>query len=1056
VGPTGPTGAEGPIGLVNGGGSLNDNTQSLQAILTAYGVTSGPFVYAVINDLRSNKNGSDGLAGDTSGNLIGYFNRTWVIMGPNSPVAGPTGPAGPTGAASTVIGPTGAQGNVGPTGPSGAPGPAIQPLGTADSPTFAGITITPITYTPSNNITTWICDSLCQYPEAGPGNTNSLNVETTGNNLPTIYKALYPGIGAVYNNAKGGSRIFDAARILFSGGAPGDFNFLIGYNDWDNVASTNGMIAGWIRSIAALASFAIFNPAILTVATTIPSELSYTAEWTDVSGTLLWNRGIQNNVLPAGNITLKVTTRWVYMLFSTNGQANTQISISYSIDGVSTETTAISLPDSSSGVIYPFDIFIDRTAAKIGVTSTIVVNSIQITAQSTGTAHRTYFLGYSLVNTLPTKRATVIGPWTSKFQTGQSHDLGGPAMSATVEKMMKDVIQTYRLKGLDMRYAALPTPSETEFLGAGISTIHPPSTFLPIMAKAIAQVALAPNSMPYSANGIYPITNGIPGPVGAQGLVGPTGPSGGPTGAQGAQGSIGPTGSQGSIGPTGTQGAQGAQGTQGAQGIAGANAYTTTTASYTQPAAASTVVISVVSTASFSVGVSVYIAVGGYYTVTAIGSATSMTIRNTGTTGNAVATTVIATSSLLSSAGIQGATGTQGTQGTQGLVGAQGAQGAQGSIGPTGATGPAVQPLGTTNTPTFAGVIITNAVTANTATLTGLTASLPVKCSATKQLTSGLIDLTSEVSGVLPVANGGIGASAFVNNRLLYSNAGTIAEATALNDGQVFIGRTGASPIAAALTGVTDRVTVTNAVGSITLSTPQDIATSSSPQFSGMNLQTSTSTSTLTLTTTGGTAAFTRTDGVGTRMSDVNGGGYLLIAGTTTRTNNNILDGGAGQLTAAGTITAPLFYNLNRCCFRVLNTNTAPVTVIANSIWTAVYFDSTIMSVIVDPSGMISMTGGSSITFKAAGYYKIAADLRLNDQTRINTDTTGLRITLNNVPVPQSEHYADPDGGSGRRCVWLMYLEFFDANDYIRFQAYQSSGVPIRYNTFFVSVERVE
>lgn len=109
-------------------------------------------------------------------------------------------------------------------------------------------------------------------------------------------------------------------------------------------------------------------------------------------------------------------------------------------------------------------------------------------------------------------------------------------------------------------------------------------------------------------------------------------------------------------------------------------------------------------------------------------------------------------------------------------------------------------------------------------------------------LTSGVLSvspvvLTSEVSGILPIANGGTNSStALNNNRLMVSSSGSIVEAAALTNGQLLIGSTGAAPVAAAITGTANQVTVTNGAGSITLSLPQDIATSSSPTFSTVTL----------------------------------------------------------------------------------------------------------------------------------------------------------------------------------------------------------------------------
>jgi collagen type VII alpha len=60
---------------------------------------------------------------------------------------------------------------------------------------------------------------------------------------------------------------------------------------------------------------------------------------------------------------------------------------------------------------------------------------------------------------------------------------------------------------------------------------------------------------------------------------------------------------------------------------------------------------------------------------------------------------------------------------------------------------------------------------------------------------------------------------------------------TSYADGQLLIGNTSTGGLSkATLTGTTNQITVTNAGGSITLATPQSIATSSSPTFAGLSL----------------------------------------------------------------------------------------------------------------------------------------------------------------------------------------------------------------------------
>jgi len=82
----------------------------------------------------------------------------------------------------------------------------------------------------------------------------------------------------------------------------------------------------------------------------------------------------------------------------------------------------------------------------------------------------------------------------------------------------------------------------------------------------------------------------------------------------------------------------------------------------------------------------------------------------------------------------------------------------------------------------------------------------------------GKVDLTSHISGILPVANGGTGQSTYT-------------------DGQLLIGNTiGNTLTKTSLTGTSNQIIVTPGNGSITLSTPQDIATSSTPLFTGLTL----------------------------------------------------------------------------------------------------------------------------------------------------------------------------------------------------------------------------
>lgn len=84
--------------------------------------------------------------------------------------------------------------------------------------------------------------------------------------------------------------------------------------------------------------------------------------------------------------------------------------------------------------------------------------------------------------------------------------------------------------------------------------------------------------------------------------------------------------------------------------------------------------------------------------------------------------------------------------------------------------------------------------------------------------TAGQVVLTTDVTGVSPVANGGTNSNAALNNnRIMVSSGGAIVEAAALSNGQILIGSTGAAPVVASLTAGTN-ITITPGAGTITIS----------------------------------------------------------------------------------------------------------------------------------------------------------------------------------------------------------------------------------------------
>ena len=81
----------------------------------------------------------------------------------------------------------------------------------------------------------------------------------------------------------------------------------------------------------------------------------------------------------------------------------------------------------------------------------------------------------------------------------------------------------------------------------------------------------------------------------------------------------------------------------------------------------------------------------------------------------------------------------------------------------------------------------------------------------------GKVGLTTHISGVLPIINGGTNSSTAVNNnRIMVSSGGSIVEAAALTNGQLLIGSTGAAPVATTLSAGIG-IAITNVAGSITI-----------------------------------------------------------------------------------------------------------------------------------------------------------------------------------------------------------------------------------------------
>lgn len=150
------------------------------------------------------------------------------------------------------------------------------------------------------------------------------------------------------------------------------------------------------------------------------------------------------------------------------------------------------------------------------------------------------------------------------------------------------------------------------------------------------------------------------------------------------------------------------------------------------------------------------------------------------------------------------------------------------------------QNIHTGATPTFAGLTLSNALTApNGGTGQSVYAVGDILFASTTTALSRLAGVATGnalISGGVGVAPswGKIGLTTHVSGTLPIANGGTNNTGTPTN-GQLLIGN-GTAYTLATLTGTTNQVTVTNGAGTITLSLPQSIATTSNPTFNDLTL----------------------------------------------------------------------------------------------------------------------------------------------------------------------------------------------------------------------------
>lgn len=148
--------------------------------------------------------------------------------------------------------------------------------------------------------------------------------------------------------------------------------------------------------------------------------------------------------------------------------------------------------------------------------------------------------------------------------------------------------------------------------------------------------------------------------------------------------------------------------------------------------------------------------------------------------------------------------------------------------------------------------------------------------------------------------------SSLTANRIVITGAnGLLSAPTALTNGQLFIGSTGAAPVGASLTpGATGSITIAGGAGTITIDTAQSITTSASPTFVGATLTGVTAKALVYSSATNALTGLTLTNG----QLAIGSTGAIPVAATLTSPGGTItITTGAGSLaidiSGTGTIT---------------------------------------------------------------------------------------------------------------------------------------------------------
>ena len=143
------------------------------------------------------------------------------------------------------------------------------------------------------------------------------------------------------------------------------------------------------------------------------------------------------------------------------------------------------------------------------------------------------------------------------------------------------------------------------------------------------------------------------------------------------------------------------------------------------------------------------------------------------------------------------------------------------------------------------------------------------------------IDLTTDVTGILPIANGGTGASSLTDGGILLGSDTSPITATANpTDGQLLIGSTGVDPVLATLTAGSG-ISISNASGAVTITNTGGGFTATTAYAAGVSTNVSLTVPTGTSDTVGFTAQILMEDDVTPNTGLIEISGVILRTGGT-------------------------------------------------------------------------------------------------------------------------------------------------------------------------------